>query len=175
MKRWTIVFALMAGLLTAGAARAHDPGISSVQGTVTAKTIELIAGFAPADAQQFVPADSRTGGRMTPAEFVAVSPLLQAMAPQLWEARAGETVLKPSDVRVQLEAGDNVSFTVTFPRPPGDTITLRATQLGSLPPAHRQFVIIGDANGVTIAKKLMSANDDTITVPLNGAPAPIAG
>ncbi|MBI4624119.1 MAG: hypothetical protein HY736_13000, partial [Verrucomicrobia bacterium] len=35
-------------------AQAHDAGISTVQGHVRADAIELVAGFAPADAQQFV-------------------------------------------------------------------------------------------------------------------------
>ena len=177
MKRRSAVVAFAAGLAMATVARAHDPGISTVQGQVTASAIELVAGFAPADVQQLVPAESRASGKMTPAEFVAVKPLLDALAPQLWEARAGGVGLVPRDPRVQLLAGDNVSFTVTFPRPPAgtDKIILRATQLGSLPPGHRQFVIIGDAQGMTITKKLLSAKDDTIEVPLTVGPALAAG
>lgn len=154
-------------LALAGSARAHDPGISTVQGQVRADGIELVAGFAPADAQQFVPPEARTPGRMTPAEFVAVHPLLEAMAPQLWEARAGATTLVPRETRVELLPDDAVSFTVVFPRPAAGTekLTLRATQLGALPPGHRQFVIVGDANGITIAKKLLSAKDSAIEVP----------
>jgi len=160
---------LATALAFAGVARAHDPGISTVQGQVLPGAIELVAGFAPADAQQFVPPEARQAGRMTPAEFVAVHPLLEAMAPQMWEVRAGATALVPRATRVQLLPGDNVSFTVVFPRPAAGTekITLRATQLGALPPGHRQFVIIADAQGMTVAKKLLSAKDGAIEVPLN--------
>ncbi|MBI5771582.1 MAG: HupE/UreJ family protein [Verrucomicrobia bacterium] len=178
MRRWLAICVALG--LGGGLVRAHDPGISTVQGTMRADAMELVVGFAPADAEQFVPPESRSAGRMTPAEFVAVAPLLEAAASQLWEARAGETVLAPRSARVQLLPGDNVSFTVVFPRPhPGaGRVTLRATKLADLPPGHRQFVIIGDATGSTITKKLLSARDDAIEVALAGdvtpagAPAP---
>jgi hydrogenase/urease accessory protein HupE len=169
MRRSRFLFPLsVVALVLAASAHAHDPGISTVQGRVDAGGVELISGFAPADAEQFVPPEARTGKKMTPAEFVAVAPLLEAVAPELWEARAGGVVLVPRSTRVQLLPGDNVSFTVTFPRPPAgaDKITLRVPKLSQLPTGHRQFVIIGDANGITIAKKLLSAKDDAIEVPL---------
>jgi hydrogenase/urease accessory protein HupE len=100
------------------------------------------------------------------------------VASQLWEVQvvvsprsrdsglSGEA-LTPNSVRVQLLAGDNVSFTVTFLRPTDTTekINLRATKLGELPAGHRQFVLIGDAAGITLAKKLLSAKDDALDVP----------
>jgi hydrogenase/urease accessory protein HupE len=149
-------------------ARAHDPGISTVQGQVRADRIELVAGFAPADAQQFVPVETRTTNRrMTAEEFNTVRTQLEIVASQLWEARAGGATPAPRESSVRLLPGDNVSFRVVLPRPEGaEKITLRATKLGTLPPGHRQFVIIVDARGVAVAKKLLSAKDDTIEVPL---------
>ena len=162
--------ALMAVALIA-TVQAHDPGISTAQGQVLADRIELVTGFAPADAQQFVPPESRTSGRMTPSEFVSVYPLLDAVAPQLWDLRVGETTLAPSESHVQLLAGDSVSFSVVFPRPAlgVEKISLRATKLGMLPPGHRQFMIVTDAQGITVAKKLLSAKDDAMEVLLKTA------
>ena len=167
------VVAWLFAVTWADSARAHDPGISTVQGQVRAEVIELITGFAPADAQLFVPQEARTTNRrMTAAEFEITRPHLEAIAPRLWEARAGGMALAPRETRVQLLPGDNVSFRVVFPRPAGaDKITLRATQLKVLPPGHRQFVIITDALGMTIAKRLLSAKDDMIEVPLAAAGA----
>lgn len=166
--------------------RAHDPGISTAQGRVLADRIELTTGFAPADAVQFVPPEKRTSGKMTPDDFERVRIELEAIAPKLWEARAGERTLPPRDTRVQLLAGDNVSFLVVFPVPSGsEEITLRATQLGELPSGHREFVVISDEQGAPLAKKLLSAKDHTIVVkstresaapasPGQAAPAPAA-
>lgn len=168
MKSLRQVVAWMSAVSALNLARAHDPGISTVQGKVRADGIELVAGFAPADAQQFVPVEARTTNRrMTAEEFNAVRTLLEIVASQLWEARTSGATPAPRESSVRLLPGDNVSFRVVLPRPEGAVkMTLRATKLGTLPQGHRQFVIIADARGVTIAKKLLSAKDDTIEVPL---------
>ena len=148
-------------------ARAHDPGISLAQAQVLADRIEIATGFAPADAQQLLPPAVRPEGRWTPEEFSAAQPALLALAPRLWELRAGDSAVMPRESRVQLESGDNVSFTLVFPRPEGDgPLTLRAPRLADLPPGHRQFVIVADARGSTLTKKLLNARDPVLEVPL---------
>lgn len=154
-------------LMMAGALFAHDPGISTAQGELRADALTLTTGFAPADAQQLLPPASRTDERWTAAEFEAVRDQLVALAPQLWDVRSGERKLLPRDARVELLPGDNVSFQLVFTREPGgDKLTLRAQKLPVLPTGHRQFVIISDARGSVITKKLLSARDAVITVPL---------
>jgi hydrogenase/urease accessory protein HupE len=175
MRRAILFLAVALGWLTA--ARAHDPGISTVQGEVRADAIELVIGLAPADAEQLVPAEARSAGRMTEEEFPKVRVHLRAIAPQLWEVRVGETVLAPREAGVQLLPGDNVSFKLVWPRPAGaDRLTLRSTQLGNLPPGHRQFVIVTDERGSAIAKKLLSAKDASLEVDPNAKGlAPVTG
>jgi hydrogenase/urease accessory protein HupE len=174
--RWTIVFLALAwGGLTG--VRAHDPGISTAQGEVRADAFELVTGLAPADAEQLVPPEARSAGRMTDEEFPKVRGHLQAIAPQLWEVRVGDKVLAPREASVQLLPGDNVSFKLVWPRPPGaERLILRSTRLGNLPPGHRQFVIVTDERGSAIAKKLLSAKDATLEVDPNAKGlAPVAG
>ncbi len=168
---------LIAGWFLATIARAHDPGISTAQGELRAGVLALTTGFAPADVQQLLPPALRHDGTWTQVEFEAAKAQLIAIAPQLWEARAGETTMAPRSVRVELLPGDNVSFEIEFPRKRGaETLTLRANKVPELPAGHRQFVIIADEAGSTIAKKLLSARDAIIEVPLTGsttaAPAP---
>lgn len=163
MLRRFFLFAL--GTLTA---RAHVVGISTAQGQMVGDTLELVIGFAPADAQQLLPPGERPQGKWSQQAFDAVKPQLLWLAPQLWEVTAGDTKLKPSEIRVELLPGDNVSFRLLFTRPLGaDKLMLRATKLATLPPGHREFVIIGGANGLTIAKKLLSAQDDTMQIDLS--------
>ena len=166
------------GLALAGCAalRAHDPGISTAQGELRADALILATGFAPADVQQLLPVGDRSEGSWSQAEFDAVHDRLLAIAPRLWEVRRGEALLTPRDIRVELLAGDNVSFHLVYPRSGADEkLTLRAPKLGELPSGHRQFVIISDERGSTITKKLLSARDPVIEVPLGAGPAAQAG
>lgn len=164
------VFLLMAGWLVAMSGRAHDPGISTAQGELRAHALMLTTGFAPADAQQLLPPALRHDGTWTQVEFAAAHEQLMAIAPQLWDVRAGEAAVQPSSIRVELLPGDNVSFYLVFPRAPDvERLILRATKVPELPSGHRQFVIISDERGSTITKKLLSARDPTLTVPVAGA------
>ena len=160
--------ALLAGLIfSLGIARAHVVGISTAQGSMFGDTLELVIGFAPADAQQLLKPEDRPQGKWSQQAFDAVKPQFQWLAPQLWEVTAGSDKLKPAEIRVELLPGDNVSFRLLFIRPLGvDKLVLRATKLGELPPGHREFVIIGGSDGTTVAKKLLSAKDDTMEIPL---------
>jgi len=145
-----------------GVAWAHDPGISTAQGALRVGTLEVTVGFAPADAEQLLPPEARTAGKWTQAEFVAAQPLLAGLAPQMLELRTSAGSVAPSETRVELSAGDALNFFLVYPRPPPGVVTLRAPQLGALPAGHRQFVIIVDERGSTLAKKLLSAKDDGI-------------
>ena len=149
--------------LAAAVLRAHDPGISTAQGVVRVDAFELTIGFAPADAQQLLPPASRTTGKWTQAEFVETQPLLAELARELVEVTAGGQPLTPRESRVQLASGDSLNFFYVFPRPESGELTLRVVKLGSLPPGHRQFVIISDERGSALAKKLLSAKDDALT------------
>src|SRR4051812_43280170 len=144
------------------ALRAHDPGISTAQGQVHGGMLELTVGFAPADAQLLLPASARTDSRWTEIEFEKARGLLLELAPQLWEMRSGGQPITPREVHVQLAAGDSLNFRFVFPWPESGSVTLRGARLGDLPPGHRQFVIILDERGSTVAKKLISATDPLV-------------
>jgi hydrogenase/urease accessory protein HupE len=169
--RWGLLLAVV--VCGAAPVRAHDPGISTAQGEVRSDVIELNTGFAPADVEQLVPPEARDEGRMTAEQFEKVRVQLEAIAPRLWELRAGEVVIPPRSSTVQLLTGDSVNFQIVWPRPAGaEQLTLRAPQLGNLPPGHRQFVIVTDDRGSALAKKLLSVRDTAIELPLAGAGPP---
>ena len=164
MRAGRVALACVLAWFAAGLAWAHDPGISTAQGQLRAAALEIAVGFAPADAEQLLPPEVRVSGKWTQAEFVAAQPLLAGLAPQIFELRAGGVELAPRETRVELAAGDALNFFLVYPRPPPGVVTLRAAQLGALPAGHRQFVIVVDERGSTLAKKLLSAKDDAIEV-----------
>jgi hydrogenase/urease accessory protein HupE len=157
---------LAAGLLLAGCAaglRAHDPGISTMQGEVRAEALVLVTGFAPADAALLLPPAERKEGAWDQADFDAAKAGLLRVAPRLWEARAGGAALAPREATVELLPGDNVSFRLVFPRPRGaGPLVLRAPLLAELSDSHRQFAIVTDERGSVIAKKLLSPRDPVL-------------
>ena len=165
--------ALSLGILSwllVNVAVAHDPGISTAQGELGPEALKLTTGFAPADAQFLLPAESRQEEKWTSEDFESVRDQLMKVAPQIWEVRAGDVSLQPRDVRVELLPGDNVSFHLVFPRGanPG-ALELRAPKIPDLPSGHRQFVIISDERGSMITKKLLKATDVVVEVPGEGA------
>jgi hydrogenase/urease accessory protein HupE len=158
---------LLAAWAGAALVWAHDPGLSTAQADLRGGSLYLVNGFAPADAQEFLPVTLRREGSWTQADFEAAQEQLLAVAPQLWEVKAGERPVAPRDIRVELLPDDNVSFFLTFPAVGGaDRITLRATKVPDLPNGHRQFVIVADEQGSVVTKKLLSARDATIEVML---------
>jgi hydrogenase/urease accessory protein HupE len=174
--RFSFAWILIALAILCAPARAHDPGISSAQGELRADRLVITTGFAPADAQQLLPPSLHTEEKWGQQEFERVRGPLLALAPQLWEAQAGGSVLAPTEPHVELLPGDNVSFRLTYVRPSdAETIVLRAPKLPELPTGHRQFVIISDERGSMITKKLLSARDMVIEVPLTGGATPAAG
>src|SRR4051812_5031479 len=162
-------------LCATGALRAHDPGLSTAQGQFTATTLEITLGFSPTDAEQLLPPESRTSGKWTQAEFVAAQPLLSELAAQMLELKSGGAIVPPRETRVQLAAGDALNFLLVFPRPAPGTVTLSAPKLEALPPGHRQFLIILDERGSTITKKLLSAKDAAVEIPLGAVQSGTAG
>jgi hydrogenase/urease accessory protein HupE len=150
-------------------ARAHDPGISTAQGDLRSGLLVLTTGFAPTDIETLLPASLPRSPTWGQAEFEAARGHLLALAPGLWEVRLGEKVLPVREVGVELLPGDNVSFRHVVPLPASTAgVALRAARIPDLPEGHRQFVIISDEAGSTVAKKLVSRRDFSLEVPRGG-------
>ncbi|HEY1107827.1 MAG TPA: HupE/UreJ family protein [Opitutaceae bacterium] len=142
---------------------AHDPGLSTAEVSVSAERIEIVNGFAPDDAKLFLPEGRRGVDRWDEETFPEVRPALEAVARQLWVATEGGRPLVLRSARVQLLPGDNVSFFLDFVREGGaGPLVFEARKIGGLPTGHRQFVIISDAYGSALAKKLLRDTDASI-------------
>ncbi|MFZ9837586.1 MAG: HupE/UreJ family protein [Opitutaceae bacterium] len=164
---------LALGLLGAGL-RAHDPGLSTMQGEWRGGSLTLTTGFAPADVEALLPPEAPRSPQWGPAEFEAVRPLLFHLAARLWEVRRGARVLEQADVRVELLPGDNVSFQLRVdPGEAGEAITVRSLRLADLGSVHRQFALVLDEAGRLVARKLLSGRDPVLEVPRAVVAAPV--
>ena len=157
--------------------RAHDPGLSTVQGDWRGGSLTLTTGFAPADVEAMLPPEAPRAPQWGPAEFEAVRPQLFQLAARLWEVRRGARLLDQADVHVELLPGDNVSFQLRVdPGEGGEPVTLRSLRLADLGSVHRQFALVLDEAGRLVARKLLSGRDPVLEVPraFVAAPAPEA-
>lgn len=162
------VFASVLVLWGAAWSWAHDPGLSTAQIDLREGRLVIATGFAPADVQEFLPVSAWRDGSWTQEDFEQVQEQLLKVAPQLWEVRAGERVFQAAESRVELLPEDNVSFTLVFPDAGrAERLVLRAPRIPELPGGHRQFVIVSDASGSVITKKLLSARDLALEVSLS--------
>jgi len=156
-------FMLLACWAAVAGVRAHDPGLSTVEGEWGPGGLELINGFAPADAAHFLPAGTAISEQWTPEEFERLREPLVAAGRELWQLEAGGRQVAPMEVRVEFVTADAVNFHLRYPGLP-PRITLRAQRLGELPTGHRQFIIITDERGSSLVRKLLSPTDAAVVV-----------
>lgn len=149
--------------MAAATAWAHDVGLSTAEAGVQAGRVELVNGFAPDDVKHFLPEGRRGADRWDEENFPEVRPALEAAASQLWIVTEGGRPLVLRSARVQLLPGDNVSFFLEYAREgTAGPLVFQARKIGALPSGHRQFIIVADAQGSTLAKKLMRVTDASI-------------
>ncbi len=159
--RWLLL------LVAAVSLRAHDPGLSTAQGELKGGVLVLVTGFAPSDAGHLLPPSVPREEQWGPAEFAAAQTELQALSPQLWEIAADGRRIAPRETGVELLPDDNMSFRGVYPLPAdAKRLVLRGARVAQLPAGHRQFVIVMDERGSTLVKKLLSAADAEIDLPL---------
>lgn len=144
--------------------RAHDPGISTADVRLLADKLAVTTGFAPDDAKLLLPPAFRSEEKWSAADVDEVRKPLEAVGAALWEVSLGGKVLAPRSVRVELLPDDNLSFFLEFPPVAESALALKASKLLELPPDHRQFVIVFDARGSAVTKKLLSHRDYAIQV-----------
>lgn len=149
--------------MAAATAWAHDPGLSTAEIGVRPERLEIVNGFAPDDAKHFLPEALRGTDRWDEENFPEVRPALEAAALQLWSVTESGRPPALRSARVQLLPGDNVSFFLEYAREgAAGPLVFRALKLGVLPAGHRQFIIVADAHGSTLAKKLLRDTDASL-------------
>lgn len=160
--------------MAAATAWAHDVGLSTAEVSVQAGRVEVVNGFAPDDAKHLLPEGRRGIDRWDEENFPEVRPALEAAAGQLWAVTEGGRPLTLRSARVQLLPGDNLSFFLEYAREgPAGPLVFEARKIGALPSGHRQFIIVADAHGSTLAKKLMRDTDASIEAfPAGAVPGP---
>jgi hydrogenase/urease accessory protein HupE len=154
---------------------AHDPGLSTANIRLRADRVEAVLGFSIADTAEIVNLDKDAQGKISKRELTRGAAELKKGAPKALDVTLDGERLMPSDIRCEFDGNDNASIYLTFAARPFTNLVVRSKWLAILPPGHRQLVTVQDTAGRGIAERLLSANDDQITIsmdPSDLTPAP---
>ena len=126
------------------------------------------------DAAQLADLDNDHDGIVTQAEFARGRLQLEAIvAAQLVVAPDGKSANLES-ICSRLDESKNVDFYLTFRATDFSTLEIQSKLTGSLPPGHRQYLVVQDSSGRTVTERLLSAAMDFAMAPITAENARFA-
>lgn len=158
------------GLIVWGTnARAHDPGLSSANLTRFPDRIELVTTFSVDDARLLLAVSEHA--ESTPIRSELISRELTQLAPSLWHLQSGETQLVAQSMTVAM-TGNNVICTQYYLSSSGEILRFSSEIFDLLPPGHRQYASVFNAEGSVVLGQLLSQAEPGFSVIL---PPPLVG
>jgi hydrogenase/urease accessory protein HupE len=169
---WVLAVAL--GLGGAGAARAHDPGLSSATIKLFPEKLEAQLTFAIRDAAHLAQLDTDNNGGVSSEEFEEGKARLGELVSSNFEVRFNDETSKPEDVRCQLdEIGSNAEIFFTVPGKPFTKLSIRSKVISLCPtPDHKQYFMLVNPADLVMAERLLRAGADTVTIEVDAEPVP---
>jgi hydrogenase/urease accessory protein HupE len=87
------------------------------------------------------------------------------------EVKFDEQPVETTEARCRFDETDNASIYLSFPARPFAKLVVRSKWLVLLPPGHRQFFSLQNSDGDVLANRLLSANNDLVTLEMDTAGA----
>jgi len=144
---------------------AHDPGLSSATLKLKPGHLEIELGFSLTDAEQILSHYHIAEGPIERNEMAAAAMALQKVAEQSLEVRVNDHVIDAGNPHCDFDAENrNANINLSFKADNPATLVVRSKWLALLPPGHRQFLSIQRADGVVLDERLLSANNDVVTI-----------
>ncbi len=148
--QWRLFGVIIALFALVPAARAHDPGLSSADVEVGNRQVRVVLTYNSRDVAS------------TSADSLAV------VARRAVQLSADGEVLAPQSVSAARDANANDEFTLIFDlSASARELTFRSMLLPELPFGHRQAFVLRDAAGQELARRLLSAKEDSATAALS--------
>ena len=143
---------------------AHDPGLSTATIQLKPAKLEVVIVFSIADAAQIVALDKDHDGQISKDELSTGAAQLQTKAHEALEITFDGQRVKAIETRCEFDEMQNATIYLSFPAKPYSKLVIRSKWMAILPPGHRQFLTLKNADGSGLAERLLAANMDTVTV-----------
>jgi len=148
---------------------AHPPGLSSMDLSIKADSIDVKVTFALQDIEAFAPMDSDLDAEVTDAERAAAKPsIAKLLAEQLHITIDGNDYSPSEPGQVAYDDQNNVHVQFHYQAAPKQHLLLQSKFLAQLPDGHQQYLTVRDANGKTLNEKMLRKNDDQFKLELVG-------
>ena len=158
--------ALMACVLSATYAHAHDAGLSVANLHLKNSALAVELQFASADIGGLVPLDKNHDGRISPEEFRSALPELQLLGDHSVEASCdGMRIVQP-ETEFRTGASGEVLFEMNFALPQCTQLSLESTILKRLPAGHRQYLSLRDQRGNVLAERILDRSGNSLEADL---------
>jgi len=146
---------------------AHDPGLSTATVRLAENKLEAVLVFSVVDANQIVELDKNSDGQFSKDELADGAKEMQNLAAQALDVSFDDQQVTATDARCRFDESNNGSVYLSFPSKPFKKLVVRSKWLALLPPGHRQFFSLQNANGDTLAERMLSANSDSVTIQMD--------
>ena len=159
-----VIFLGVASFGFVGAAYAHDPGLSTANLRVKDRSLEATLTFARADIESLVRLDVNRDGDTSREEFAASRGELEILFRDALEIRLGTRQISGSVVAFELDESDAVHVELSFTIGSDSRISVLPILLTRLPHGHRQYLSAVDAQGVLLARQMLSQGDQVCEI-----------
>jgi hydrogenase/urease accessory protein HupE len=143
---------------------AHDPGLSTATVRLTSSRLEVVLVFAGADAAEIAGFSRGTDGKQALSSSPQGVAALRKKAPDALEVNFDDKSVAVKETRCRFDGSDNATVYLEYPVPSFSTMVIRSKWLSVLPPGHRQFFTLQDADDRVLTERMLSANTDTVTI-----------
>ncbi|MCQ8129846.1 HupE/UreJ family protein [Methylomonas rivi] len=158
-------------LLQAVGAWAHAPGLSSLDVAVNLARLDVRVTFALQDIEAFAPMDSDLDAEVSDSEREAAKPgIARLLAGQLRISVDGADSAPSEPGQVSFDGQNNAHVELKYPAVPERQLLVQSKFLAQLPEGHQQYLTVRDAGGKALAEKMLTKQDDRLSVPV-AAPA----
>ena len=148
--------------------QAHDPGLSNVEMKLESNRLTAQTVYNYADIEGAVLVDKDLDRTITKEEFEAAKASLEQLAKSSLEVSFDGKKIALGEVSVKIakaeDGRETVYFSLSYPGIPATELIVKSALMDKLSRGHREYFKLTNAEGRTIAERLLDANNNSATI-----------